>query len=171
MKTHVALSSMVLAAALLGTLPADARQLQEPRAHMLIDVPDSWDVTQEGRYIRASPQDHSFTLRIVANNRAFSDGQEPIAEEHLKGFLREHLDNITVTTHAHRVDWHNYVGYEVRGWGSTREWGRPGKFFSLVLTDVNNPNKGVVVLGIGSDEGFERHHNGIEEALHTLRAY
>src|SRR5689334_10186927 len=100
MKLRTALSAIVFAAASLAIVPtASAKELREPAAHLVIDVPDAWVITTEGRWAMAYPQDQSFHLRLVANNKAFTRGQEARAEEHLLTFLKEHLDDIKVERH------------------------------------------------------------------------
>ena len=171
MKIPFALSSVVLAASLLATVPADARPLQEPGSHLAIDVPDEWSVGTAGKYTRALSADNQFQLLVVPTGRAFTKGQEQVAEDHAMQFVREHVRDINITSHSHYVDWNNYVGYEIRGTGRTGASNAPSKFFAMVLVDAHNSNKGVVAIGLGSDAGFDKHNATIYNALHSLRAY
>jgi hypothetical protein len=41
-----------------------ALELREPKAHMVVDVPNDWKVGAEGDYALAYPGDNSFHLRV-----------------------------------------------------------------------------------------------------------
>ena len=148
--------------------PASATELREPRAHMVVDVPNAWAISTEGEWVKANPQDNSFQLRLMGNEHGAWGEAE--AEQFMMTKLVNHMSNITVDTHGRHVDWNSYAGVEIFGHGITRA-GYPGKWFALVLVDKRNPRKGVVALGTGSNEGFAAHHPGIYQALHTLRTY
>jgi hypothetical protein len=143
---------LVFAAAL------DARELREPQAHMIIDVPDDWRVEMDGRYQRAEPPDHSFHLRIVASDHGMRGEQE--GEQFMMRVLQEKFSNIQVDRHARRNDWGNYHSYELWGHG-IEESGNAGKFILLLVTDARNDRRGMVVMATGPNEGFERHQRGI----------
>lgn len=96
--------------------------------------------------------------------------QEAADEEHALTFLKAHFNDIKVERHAKRLEWGNFIGIEVFGVGKEKN-GAPGKFFLLLLVDKKNTAKGAVVLGTGTLAGFDKHHPGIYEALHTMRAY
>jgi hypothetical protein len=154
----------------LSVAPAFALEVREPRAHLAFNVPDGWDVDQEGRYTRASPHDRSFHLRVVGIDHAW--GQDREAEEQMMTTLNEHIDAATVDLHAHHIDdWHGFEGVEIRGHGRRKMDGKESKFFAMSLRDKHDLKKGVVALGIGTIEGFDRHHPGIYEALHSMHTW
>jgi hypothetical protein len=168
MKVRTALASVIVGAALFCAVPASATELREPKAHFIVDVPDSWVITADGNYAVAHPKDQSFHLRMQGTEHGLS--QEAADEEHALTFLRHHFNDIKVDKHAKRVEWNNFVGIEIYGTGKEKN-GAPGKFFLLLITDKKNSSKGAVVLGTGTVAGFEKHHPGIYEALHTMRTY
>ena len=47
----------------------------------------------------------------------------------------------------------------------------PGKFFMLLAVDMNNDRHGLVMMGTGPSDGFDRHQQGIYDATHRLRAW
>jgi hypothetical protein len=168
MHIRAALASVFVFAALFAAVPASATELREPKAHFIVDVPDNWVVGAEGNNAVAYPKDETFHLRIQATEHGLT--QETADEEHALTFLKHHFKDIKVEKHAKRVEWNNFVGVEVFGVGKEKN-GTPGKFFLLLITDKKNAQKGAVVLGTGTVAGFEKHHPGIYEALHTMRTY
>jgi hypothetical protein len=144
-----------------------ATELREPKAHMVVDVPNDWKVGVEGDYALAYPGDNSFHLRIVSSDHGLAG--EADAEKYLNDFLAKHLTNVTVDKHARKVDFNNYVGFEIFGTGKEHD-GSAAKFFALILTDKTDAKAGVVALGTGTVAGFQKHADGIREALRTLRA-
>ena len=147
---------------------AEARELREPQAHMLVDVPNDWNVDVDGRYQRAEPPDHSFHLRIVSSDHGMHGEQD--GEQFLMGMLQDKFSNIQVDRHARRNDWGNYHSYELWGHGN-EEFGGNGKFFILFVTDANNDRRGLVMMGTGTNDGFDRHQQGIYDATHRLRVW
>ncbi len=145
-----------------------ARELREPQAHMLVDVPDDWQVSVDGRYQRAEPPDHTFHLRLIASDHGMHGEQE--GEGFLLGILREKFQNIQVDRHARRNDWGAFHSYEIWGHG-TDEAGGDGKFFIEFVTDERNDRRGLVILGTGPVDGFERHQRGIYDATHRIRVW
>jgi hypothetical protein len=108
-------------------------------------------------------------LRIWA---AQDPREERAEEERLLGFVKNHFNDLKVDKHAKRVDWHNLTGFEIFGTGKEKNAAKePGRFFAAVLFDKKDSKKGVVIAGTGTLKGFEKHHPGIYEALHTMRAY
>jgi len=168
MRIRTALASVFVTASLVATVPAFALELRETKSHFVVDVPDNWLVAAEGNYAVAYPKDNTFHLRMQGTEHGLS--QEAADEEHALTFLRHHFKDIKVERHAKRVEWNNFVGIEVFGVGKEKD-GSAGKFFLLLLTDKKNAQKGAVVLGTGTVGGFEKHHPGIYEALHTMRTY
>jgi hypothetical protein len=150
------------------SLPSDARELREPQAHMIIDVPDDWIVDVDGRYQRAEPPNHTFHLRILASDHGMHGEQE--GEQFMLGILNDKMSNIQVDRHSRRNDWGNYHAYELWGHG-TEENGNPGKFFLVFLTDSQNDRHGMVVMGTGTNEGFDRHQRAIYDAIHSIRVW
>lgn len=170
MGIRTALSSVVVLGALFAASPAEARELREPAAHLVFDVPDSWTVTTEGSFAVAYPTDQTFHLRVLANSRGVRNEAEE--EEWGLSFIKHHFTDITVSQHAKRIDYNNLVGFEVFGHGKEKNAQKtPGKWFFSVLVDKKDKSKGVIVIGTGTVAGFERHHPGINEALRTMRAY
>jgi hypothetical protein len=167
-KTTSLFVSIFAAGALTIAAPSDAKELREPQAHMLVDVPDDWNVDVDGRYQRAEPPDHSFHLRILASDHGMRGEQE--GEQFLLGILREKFSNIQVERHVKRNDWGSYHSYELTGHGS-EESGSPGKFFVLFVTDARNDHRGLVMLGTGPNDGFDRHQRGIYDATRRIRAW
>jgi hypothetical protein len=154
----------------MSVAPAFALEIREPRAHLAFGVPDNWDVDQDGRYTRAAPHDKTFHLRVVGIDRGW--GQDREAEDQMGQAIGEHIDGSTIELHAKHIDdWHGFEGVEIRGHGTRKFDGKEAKFFALSLRDRNNPKKGVVVLGIGTREGFERHQPGIYESLHSMHTW
>jgi hypothetical protein len=150
--------------------PAFALEIREPRAHLAFNIPDGWNVDQEGRYVRAAPRDGSFHLRVVGIDHAW--GQDKEAEDQMLSILNEHIDGASIDMHAHHIDdWHGFEGVEIRGHGRRKFDNHEGKFFALSLRDRHDPKKGVVALGIGTPEGFDRHHPGIYDALHSMHTW
>ncbi len=164
--------SAIAAVAMLtmSVAPAFALEVREPHAHLAFAVPDNWEIDQEGRYTRAAPHDHSFHLRVVGIDHAWSQDQE--AEDMMTHALFEHVDGSTIEQHAKHIDdWHGFEGVEIRGHGVRKSDGREAKFFALSLRDRHDSKKGVVILGIGTREGFDRHQPGIYEALHSMHTW
>jgi hypothetical protein len=167
--TKTTLFAALSAAGLLTlAVPSDAKELREPQAHMLVDVPDDWNVDVDGRYQRAEPPDHSFHLRIVASDHGMHGEQE--GEQFMMGILQDKFSNIQVDRHARRNDWGDYHSYEMWGHG-TEERGNGGKFFVLFVTDVRNDRHGLVMMGTGDNGGFDRHQQGIYDATHRIRVW
>jgi hypothetical protein len=170
MGIRTALASVVVLGALFATTPAFAKELREPRAHLVFDVPDSWNVTTEGDFAMAFPVDETFHLRVLANSRGLH--KEAEEEEWGLTFIRNHFTDITVDTHARRIDYNNMMGFEVFGHGKEKNGQHsPGKWFFSVLVDKKDSRKGAIVIGTGTVAGFEKHHPGINEALRTMRQY
>ena len=167
-KTTSLFAALFAAGVLTLAVPSDARELREPQAHMTIDVPNDWNVDVDGRYQRAEPPDHSFHLRIVASDHGMHGEQE--GEQYMMGILQEKFSNIQIDRHARRNDWGNYHSYELWGHG-TEESGSPGKFFVLLVTEGRNDRHGLVVMGTGPNDGFDRHQRGIYEVIHSIRAW
>lgn len=167
-KTTSPFAAIFVAGILTLAVPSDARELREPRAHMIIDVPNDWNVDVDGRYQRAEPPDHSFHLRIVASDHGMRGEQE--AEPFMLGVLQEKFSNIQVDRHARRNDWGNYHSYEIWGHGN-EESGSPGKFFVVFVTDARDDRRGLLVLATGPNDGFDRHHRGIYDVTHSIRAW
>ena len=154
----------------MSVAPAYALEIREPRAHLAFNVPDGWTVDQEGRYTRAAPQDRSFHLRVIGIDRAWAQDRE--AEEQMMNAVNEHIDAGTVDLHARHIDdWHGFEGVEIRGHGRRKFDNKEGKFFAVSLRDKHDMKKGVVAFGIGTLEGFERHHPGIYESLHSMHTW
>jgi hypothetical protein len=147
---------------------SDARELREPQAHMTVDVPDDWTVDVDGRYQRATPPDHSFHLRIVASDHGMRGEQD--SEQFMMSMLQEKMSNIQVTRHANRNDWGAYHGIELWGNG-IEESGAPGKFFIMHLTDARDDRRGLVIIGTGTTEGFDRNYRGVYNAAHAIRVW
>src|ERR1700722_8924168 len=142
--TKTTLFAALSAAGLLTlAVPSDAKELREPQAHMLVDVPDDWNVDVDGRYQRAEPPDHSFHLRIVASDHGMHGEQE--GEQFMMGILQDKFSNIQIDRHARRNDWGDYHSYEMWGHGS-EERGNGGKFFVLFVTDSRNDRHGLVMM-------------------------
>lgn len=170
MNVRLHLAAAVASFALLATVPANATELRELRSHVIVDVPDGWSTMVEGDYATAHPKDQTFHLRIKGTEHSYEGEQK--AEDHALTFLRNHFDNITVDRHGKRVDWGNFYGVEVFGHGTEKNAeGTPGKFFLLLLIDKKDGKRGCVAVGTGTIAGFDKHHRGIYEALHTLRTY
>jgi hypothetical protein len=168
MQLRTAFASIIVAAGLLAVTPASAQELREPNAHFIVDVPDNWAVATEANYAVAYPKDESFHLRMVATEHGLKQTQDD--EEHVLSFLKQHFNDIRVDKHAKRLNYNNFVGIEVFGTGKEKN-GQPGRFFVLLLVDKRDAKKGAVVLGTGTNDGFQKHHPGIYEALHTMRTY
>lgn len=169
MRIRSALASVFVLAGLLAvTVPAEANELRERKAHFIVDVPDSWKVDTEGNFAIAFPKDESFHLRMQGTSHGLT--QEEKDEEHAISFLRGHFSDIHVTRHAKHVEWNNFKGVEVFGTGKESN-GAPGKFFLLLIVDKKDNSKGAVVVGTGTESGFDKHHPGIYEALHSMRTY
>jgi hypothetical protein len=163
------LAALVAAAVVSSSVPSFALEVREPRAHLIVDVPDSWKTDVDGRWVRAAPQDGTFHFRLVGIDRGWA--QEKEAEDFMLTQLAEHMNDSTVDTHGRRIeDWHGFEGVEIFGHGRRKD-GQPAKFFAVVLRDKANKKKGVVALGIGTPESWERHHKGVYESLHSLRTY
>ena len=171
MKFQKTMASLAAAATLsMSVAPAYALEIREPHAHLAFNIPDGWNVDQDGRYVRASPQDKSFHLRVIGIDHAWSQDKE--AEDQMLSILNEHVDGASVEIHAKHIDdWHGFEGSRSRGHGKRKFDGGDAKFFAISLRDKHDMKKGVVALGIGTREGFERHHPGIYEALHTLHTW
>jgi len=170
MGIRTALSSVIVLGALFAATPADARELRENAAHLVFDVPDSWTVTTEGSFAVAYPTDQSFHLRVLANSHGLR--KEAEEEEWGLSFIKNHFTDINVSQHAKRIDYNNLVGFEVFGTGKEKNAQKsPGKWFFSVLVDKKDHTKGVIVIGTGTVEGFQKHHPGINEALRTMRSY
>jgi hypothetical protein len=167
-KTASLFAALLAAGVLTLVVPSDARELREPQAHMLVDVPDDWNVDVDGRYQRAEPPDHSFHLRILSSDHGMHGEQD--GEQFMLGILREKFSNIQVDRHARRNDWGNYHSYEIFGHGN-EESGNPGKFFVLFAVDGFNDRHGMVMMGTGPNDGFDRHQQGIYDATHRIRAW
>ena len=167
-KTTSIFAALFTAGILTFAVPSDARELREPQAHMILDVPNDWNVDVDGRYQRAEPPDHSFHLRIVATDHGMHGEGE--AEQFLLGTLQEKFSNVQVDRHARRSDWGNYHSYEVWGHG-TEENGNSGKFFIVMVTDAANDRHGLVVMGTGTNDGFDRHQHGIYNTIHSIRVW
>lgn len=167
-KTASPFAALLAAGILTLTISSDARELREPRAHMLVDVPNDWIVDVDGRYQRAEPPDHSFHLRILASDHGMHG--EADGEQFMLGILQDKFSNIQVDRHARRNDWGNYHSYEIFGHGN-EESGNPGKFFVLFAVDANNDRHGMVMMGTGPNDGFDRHQQGIYDATHRIRAW
>lgn len=167
-KTTLGISVALAAAALTFSGLSDARELREPQAHMLIDVPNHWNVDIDGRYQRAEPPDHLFHLRIVASDHGMRGEND--SEQFLLGMLREKMSNLLVTRHAKRNDWGAYHGIEVWGNG-TEESGQNGKFFVMHVTDAHNDRRGLVIMGTGTTAGFDREYSAIYNATHAIRVW
>jgi len=84
--------------------------------------------------------------------------------------LQDKFSNIQVERHARRNDWGNYHSYELWGHG-TEENGAAGKFFILFVTDMYNDRHGLVMMGTGTNDGFDRHQRGIYDATHRIRVW
>jgi hypothetical protein len=167
-QTTSLLAAVLTTGVLLVAVASEARELREPQAHMIIDVPNDWIVDMDGRYQRAEPPDHSFHLRIVASDHGMRGEQE--GEQFMMRVLQEKFSNIQVDRHARRNDWGNYHSYELWGHG-IEENGNAGKFVLLLVTDARNDRRGLVVMATGPNEGFERHQRGIYDATHSIRAW
>jgi hypothetical protein len=167
-KTTSLFAALFAAGGLMLALRSDARELREPQAHMLVDVPDDWNVDVDGRYQRAEPPDHSFHLRILASDHGMHGEQE--GEQFLLSILRDKFSNIQVDRHARRNDWGNYHSYELTGHGN-EESGNAGKFFILFVTDARNDRRGLIMMGTGPTDGFDRHQRGIYDATHRIRVW
>jgi hypothetical protein len=162
------IATLLAAGVLTLAASSDAKELREPQAHMLVDVPNDWNVDIDGRYQRAEPPDHSFHLRIVASDHGMHGEQD--GEQFLVGILQDKFSNIQVDRHARRNDWGNYHSYEVWGHG-TEETGNPGKFFLELVTDAFNDRHGLVIMGTGTSAGFDRHQEAIYNATHAIRVW
>jgi hypothetical protein len=167
-KTTSLFAALLGVGALTVAVPSDARELKEPQAHMTIDVPNDWNVDVDGRYQRAEPPDHSFHLRIVASDHGMHGEQE--GEQFLMSTLQEKFTNIQIDRHARRSDWGSYHSYELWGHGN-EESGNPGKFFILFVTDRHDDRRGLVVMGTGPNDGFDRHQRGIYGVTRSIRAW
>ncbi len=167
-RTTSLLAALFAAGILTLTVPSDARELREPQARMIIDVPNDWNVDTDGRYQRAEPPDHSFHLRIVASDHGMHGEQE--GEQFMTGLLQDKFSNVQTDRRARRNDWGNYHSYELWGHG-TEESGKPGKFFLLFVTDMHDDRRGLVVMGTGPNDGFDRHERGIYEISHSIRVW
>ncbi len=168
MRVRSILATVVVALGM--SLAADAsasQELREPTSHMVIDVPDTWKLYNEGDYVVAAPKDDSFHLRLkgVASGRR----SEAAAKAELLGFLQNHLNNV-VQDESKAISQNNYVGYELLGHGNEHD-GTPAKWFAAVLTDANNARKGLVILGTGTVAGFQQHSSGIHNSLASIRTY
>jgi len=163
------LSAALFAAGVLTlALPSDAKELREPQAHMLVDVPNDWIVDVDGRYQRAEPPDHTFHLRILASDHGMHGEQE--GEQFMLGILQDKFSNVQIERHARRNDWGRFHSYELSGRGN-EESGNPGRFFILLVTDARDDHRGLVVMGTGPNDGFERHQRGIYDATHRIRVW
>jgi hypothetical protein len=167
-KTTSLFAALFVAGSLTLAVPSDARELREPQAHMILDVPDDWIVDIDGRYQRAEPPEHNFHLRIVASDHGMHGEQE--GEQFMLGTLQEKMSNIQVDRHARRNDWGNYHSYELWGHG-TEERGNPGKFFMIMVIDASNDRHGMVVMGSGDNAGFDRHQHTIYNTVHSIRVW
>jgi hypothetical protein len=162
------LATMVVSLGL--TLAADAsasQELREPKSHMIVDVPDSWKIYNEGDYVVAAPKDDSFHLRLAGT--AGGKRNEAQAKAELMTFLNRHLNNV-VQDESKQISQANYVGYELLGRGSEHD-GTPAKWFAAVLVDSRNSSKGLVILGTGTVTGFQTHSSGIHSSLSSIRTY
>jgi hypothetical protein len=92
------------------------------------------------------------------------------AEQFLSGILQDKFSNIQVDRHVRRNDWGAYHAYEMWGHGS-EEFGNPGKFFMLLVVDAYNDRHGLVMMGTGPNDGFDRHQQGIYDATHRIRVW
>jgi hypothetical protein len=171
MRFQKSFTALALAASLsMAAGPAFALEIREPRAHLAFSLPDGWNVDQEGRYTRAAPQDGSFHIRVVGIDRGWAQDRE--AEDQLSAALAEHVDTLTIDSHAKHIDdWHGFEGVEIRGHGMRKFDHHEAKFFAVILRDRRDPKKGVVALGIGTREGFDRHSPGIYEAIHSMHTW
>jgi hypothetical protein len=167
-KTTSLLAALFTAGAMTIAVPSDARELREPVAHMLLDVPDDFTVDVDGRYQRATSPDHGFHLRILSSDHGLRGEQD--SEQFLLGILNEKMTNVNVTQHARRNDWGEYHAIEVWGNG-TEESGQPGKFFIMHITDAHNERRGLVVMGTGASDAFDRHYHAIYDVTHRIRVW
>jgi len=171
MKTRSAFAALLLGAALASTsLDANALELREPKSHMVIDVPGSWTVGNDGQYVIAAPSDNTFHLRLQGTTH----GQytRDAASSAMLGFINQHFNNVQISSQATMINWGNYSGFEIFGTGNEKNGlNTPGKFFAAVLTDKVNPRKGLVIIGTGTLAGFDMHQRGIHSALQSVRTY
>jgi hypothetical protein len=151
--------------------PALALEIREPKAHLIVDVPDGWVTFEEKGWIHSHPTDKSFFLTIKGVDHGVWKKEKEF-EDGVIVYYAEHLNDVTIEKHAQRIEnWHGYDGWEAWGHGKRKSDGREEKFFILLLRDIKAPTKGAIFLGHGTEKGFEKHHKGIYEALHTLRGY
>jgi hypothetical protein len=150
--------------------PAGTVELIEPKAHMIVDVPEAWDTVTTNEWITSGPSDHSFHVVMKAMDHA-SWKNEKEAEQGLLADVVEHLKDVTVDTHAKKVTQKGYEGWEIAGHGKRKSDGKDVKFFLVLLRDAKAPTKGLVVLGMGTKEGYEKHQGGIHETLSSIRTY
>jgi hypothetical protein len=168
MSIRTALASLTLATGLLTSLPADAKELREPKYHFVLDVPDNWTVQESDDKTHgiAFPTDQSFHLFVHGSERALAD--EAADKEHAISFLKRHFKEIHID-HTAKVDNANFAGVEFNG-KATEHNNAKGEFFVYLLIDKKDPDKkrGAVVVGTGTMSGFHKHHGGIREALKTM---
>jgi len=171
MKLKKAAFAFASVVALAVAVPAFALEIKEPKARIVVDVPDGWETSINGAWISSGPKDHTFHLWLRGVDHAAWKTEKHV-EEGMVVYLAEHLKEHTIDTHAKRIEhWHGFEGYEVWGHGKRKSDGAEVKFFILVLRDEKTPSKGVVGLAMGTPAGYEKHHKGIYEAFKTLRAY
>jgi len=168
MHVRTAFASMILAAGLAVAAPAFATELKDPGAHFVMDVPNNWEVKTDGSFAMAYPQDQTFHLRMQATSHGV--GEEEEAERYALKFLEGHFKEVRVNRHAQHLNWNNFAGYEIFGSGKLSN-DAPGRFMLLIVVDKKDPKKGAIVVGTGTNAGFEKHQPGIYEALHTMRTY
>jgi hypothetical protein len=171
MKIRNVVAALASSLALAVAVPALAVELREPKAHLIIDLPDGWETSTEGAWIHSHPKDNSFHLHVKGvDHKVWKTEKE--FEEGVVVYYAEHLNNVTITEHAKfYADWHGFRVHELRGKGTRKSDGKEVKFFLLLLRDNKDLSKGAIALASGTPEGFEKHHKGIYEAFHTLRTY
>jgi len=171
MKIRSRLAATLLGAVVVSTsLTAAALELREPKSHMIVDVPNSWTVGNDGQYVVAAPADQTFHLRL--NGSTHGNYSREQASSAMMGFIGYHFNNVQVSSQAQLVNWGNYTGYEIFGTGNEKTGtNERGKFFAAVLTDKLNPKKGLIIIGTGTVTGFDIHQTSIHNALQSIRTY
>jgi hypothetical protein len=156
-------------AAVLIAGAADAAEFRDPNAHVVIDIPGDWVVTTDGTLVTAHPNDNTFALEMMPS----SDGvkEEAVAERILLEAAGRALKDVKINQHVRRLEGRGFVGFEIYGSGTDRHSDRPSHFFSAVMTDGENPLRGVALVGTGIPAGFKKHQPGIREALVSMRPY
>ncbi len=171
MKLRHATAAFASIVALTIAVPALALELREPKAHLVVDVPDGWTTEESKGWINSHPTDWSFGLAVKGVDHSIWKKEKDF-EEGIVTYYAEHLDDVTIDTHAKRIEnWHHYEGWEAWGHGKRKSDGKSVKFFILLLRDEKAPSKGAIFLGHGTKDGFEKHHKGIYDSLHSLRTY